>query len=369
MNISLALLPLMADSAESPKEQYQKLRRDIETHKRKLEEAKRREYSVLEEIDSVNRRLQSIETDLRRQVGRLRRTEAEIKSIESEMSSNRQDLDRKKSWMKRKLRIMQRYGQSYELLVLLTAPDDLAQIMRRWRYLESITLFERRVIDGYIHTLRRLEEREKQLQGLRAELKQREEKIRLIEATLSEKKRDRETLLASVRHEKSTHEKMLKELREASERLREVIRKLEEKDTYAAKGFSGLKGKLQWPVNGRVAVPYGSQKDPRFNTPVFRNGVYIKADDESVKAVYGGKVVFSEWFKGYGNLLIVNHGEGYHTLYANLSEIFFNVGDIIKMHDVVGKAGESGMINAPALYFELRYKGKPLDPMQWLRKR
>ena len=80
-------------------------------------------------------------------------------------------------------------------------------------------------------------------------------------------------------------------------------------------------------------------------------------------------MVFADWFKGYGNLLIINHGEGYHTLYANLSEIFFKVGDIIKVHDTVGKVGESGILNAPSLYFEIRYKGKPLDPVQWLKKR
>ena len=365
-----AVLPLSGTaSAENPKEEYRRLQKEMEAHRKKLDEAKRREHSVIEEIDTANRGLDAVRAELRKQTVRLQKTESEMKAIEADIATNRGQLDKQRAWMKRKLQAMQRYGQSYELFVLVTAADDMAQIMRRWKYLEIISLYERRVIDGYLDTLRKLEEKEKRLESLRADLRVSEDRIRVTEKTLEEKKRDREYLLTSVRSEKSTQEKMLRELGEAARRLSEVIKKLEEKETYEARGFSALKGKLSWPVGGKVAVPYGSQKDPRFNTPVFRNGIYIKADDDSIQAVHEGKVVFADWFKGYGNLLIINHGEGYHTLYANLSEIFFKVGDIIKGREVVGRAGESGILSAPSLYFEIRYKGKPLDPMQWLRKR
>jgi septal ring factor EnvC (AmiA/AmiB activator) len=163
---------------------------------------------------------------------------------------------------------------------------------------------------------------------------------------------------------------MLEELKTASKRILKVIREAEKRDKFTAKGFSKLKGKLPWPLRGRVAIPYGSQRDPRFNTPIFRSGAYFQSTkDTSAKAVYHGKVVFAEWFKGYGKLVIINHGEGYHTLYGSLSEIFTNVGDIIKERQVIGRVGNSGVLNAPGLYFELRYKGKPLNPLQWLKRR
>ena len=85
--------------------------------------------------------------------------------------------------------------------------------------------------------------------------------------------------------------------------------------------------------------------------------------------MHGGKVVFAEWFKGYGQMVIINHGDGYHTLYGSLSEIFTKVGDIIKGKQAVGRVGKSGLLTSPGLYFELRYKGKPLDPLQWLQRR
>ncbi len=362
-------LPCSSATENNPKEQYHKIQKEMESHKQKLEQTKKREHSVLEDLDNVNRRLFEIEADLKKQRRRLRQTESEMRKVEREIAVVKEELGKKKKWMKERLRRMQRYGGSGDLLFLLASAEDMAGIMRRWRYLETVARSEKKAIDEYAESLRKLDEKEKQLQALTAELRRGVERMKLTEASFAEKKKDREALLVSVRKEKSEHEKLYRELQESSRRLLDVIRKLEEKETYEGKGFVSLRGSLGWPVNGKVAVPYGSQKDPKFNTPVFRNGIYIRTDDDSVKAVYGGKVVFADWFKGYGNLIIINHGEGYHTLYGNLSETFLKVGDIIKGKDMIGKAGESGIVNAPALYFEVRYKGKPLDPMQWLKRK
>jgi len=355
--------------AEDAKEQYQKLQKEMDTRRQRLEQAKKRERSILEDLDNANKSLTTIETELRKQQQRMKQTESEITGVEREITAIEGALERERAWLKRRLQAMQRYGQSGDILFLLTATDDLAALVRRWKYLERIAMEDRKIIEDFAANLRSLDRKEKQLQGLRAELKKSQERLKPIEVSLSETKRDKELILASVRKEKASQERLLKELQEASNRLLDVLRKLEEKDTYEAKGFSGLRGNLIWPVNGRVAIPYGSQRDPKFNTPVFRNGIYIKSDEDPVKAVYAGKVVFADWFKGYGNLVIINHGEGYHTLYGNLSETFLRVGDIIKIRDVVGKVGESGIVNAPSLYFEVRYKGKPLDPMQWLKRK
>lgn len=341
----------------------------MEIRREKLERAKKREHSMLGEIDDVNKKLNTVEIEFRRHKTRIKSIEADIKKVEAELSATRKNLDRGRAWIKRKLRAMHKHGQSGDLILLLTTSDDLSELLRRWKYLEAVTLYERKVVEGYSENIRLFEEKGKHLRDLHAELKKEEEKIRLTEATLLEKRSDKAVLLASLRKEKSENEKMLRELQEAAGRLLDVIRRLDEKDTYEAKGFAALKGKLPWPVNGRIAIPYGSHKDPRLNTPVFRNGIYINAEDAAVKAVYSGKIVFADWFKGYGNLLIVNHGEGHHTLYANLSEIFLKVGDIIKASEVIGRVGASGMLDAPALYFEVRYKGKPLDPAQWLKRK
>ncbi|MEK7741891.1 MAG: peptidoglycan DD-metalloendopeptidase family protein, partial [Nitrospirota bacterium] len=328
------------------------------------------EHSVLEELDRTNKDLSQTQAELRKYIGKRKVTENEIRKVEADISVNRAKLERQAEWLKRKLRVMQKYGYSGDVVILLSTSEDIAQLMRRWRYIKELAGYDHKMLDSYKETIKNLAEQESRLKALHAELKKSEEKIQANEKAIAEKKKGKEMLLSSVRKEKSSYEKMLKELKEASNRLMEIIRRSEEAEAYAAKGFHNLKGKLDWPVNGKVVIPYGAQKDPQFNTPVFRNGIHIKADDNtSAKVVHGGKVVFADWFKGYGQLVIISHGEGYHTLYANLAEIFYKVGDIIKGQHAVGKVGESGTLNAPGLYFEVRYKGKPLDPMQWLKKR
>jgi len=368
--VSIFLFTDTAFAAKDPKEEYRKLQKEIDTHKEKLEKAKKAEHSVLEELDRTNRDLSQTQAELRKYIGKRKAAENEIRKVEADISANRAKLERQKEWLKRKLRIMQKYGYSGDVVILLSTSEDITQMMRRWRYIKELAGYDHKMLSEYKETIKNLAEQESRLKALHAELKKSEEKIKANEKAIAEKKRSKETLLSSVRKEKTSYEKMLKELKEASNKLMEIIRRSEEAEAYAAKGFHNLKGKLNWPVNGKVVIPYGAQKDPQFNTPVFRNGIHIKADDDAMaKVVHGGKVVFADWFKGYGQLVIISHGEGYHTLYANLAEIFYKVGDIIKGQQAVGKVGESGTLNAPGLYFEVRYKGKPLDPMQWLKKK
>ena len=206
---------------------------------------------------------------------------------------------------------------------------------------------------------------------LKAELEKNTEKVKTKESEMGEKKREKELILSSVRNEKNSRQKMLSELKEAAQRLLDIIRESSRTDDYSAKGFGQLRKEgCPGRLKANIAIPYGSQKDPQFDTPVFRNGIHIQTDPSAdARSVYAGKVIFAEWFKGFGQLVIVNHGSGYHTLYGNLSEIFSHVGDIIKENQIIGKVGTSGILNAPGLYFEIRYKGKPLDPVQWLKRK
>ena len=357
--------------ATSPEEEYQKIQKEIKTHREKLEKVKSRERSILSDIEKANREISQVEAELRKYRKKLATTESKISQVEAEISLTRSNIEKRKEWIKRKLKAMQKYGHSGDIVLLLSSTDDISQFMRRWRYLNYITAYEHKVLTTHEDNLKELHEKEKQLMVLKAELKKNQEKVKYEEKALVEKKKEKELLLASVRKEEASYTKMLKELKESSKRILDIIRKeTEQIDTYHAKGFSALKGRLPWPVEGKVAIRYGSQKDPQFNTPIFRSGIYIKTDNDLVtKAVHSGKVVFAEWFKGYGQLVIVNHGDGYHTLYGSLSEIFSKVGDIINIGQTIGRVGNSGILNVPGLYFEVRYKGKALDPLQWLKRR
>ena len=350
--------------------EYKKIQERIDEEKRKLSAAQEREASVLNELNEVNKGLNNAETDLRKYRSNLKQTEAAISSIAIEIEKIKRSLERQKNWIRRKLRAMNRLGYGGDVLTQVLSAEDMAQLMRTWKYLESLTLYENKILKTYRENLQKLDSEQKKLEGLRLEFKTRQDKVKEKEVELAEKKKEKETLLRSVRTEKATRQKMISELKEASRRMLEIIKESTKTDDYEGTGFTQLKGKLLWPADGKIAIPYGSHKDPQFDTPVFRNGIHIQTDSAGdARAVYGGKVIFAEWFKGFGQLVIINHGSGYHTLYGNLSEIFSKVGDIIKENQVIGKIGVSGVLNAQGIYFEIRYKGKPLDPAQWLKKK
>jgi murein DD-endopeptidase MepM/ murein hydrolase activator NlpD len=109
---------------------------------------------------------------------------------------------------------------------------------------------------------------------------------------------------------------------------------------------------------------------PRFGTRTYRNGVDIEAaEGTGVDAVLAGQVVYTGWFKGYGNLIILDHGDELFTLYAHVSEIHVKEGDSVRQGQRIGSVGDTGSLAGPRLYFEVRYRGKPQDPEQWLRQR
>ncbi len=355
--------------ALTPQEEYEKIQKEIKTHKKKLSEVRKRESSILNEIEKTNKELKKTEYELSRLRKKLNLIESNITKLESEIVQKNNIIEKYNEWLKRKLNAIYKYRKNSDILMLFADTDDVSQLIRRAKFLEYITTYEHKLLNDYKKSLEDLKYKEKELYELRTELIKNREKIKTQEAILSKKKKEKEILLISVRREGSSYNRMLKELEEASKRLLEIIRESERKDEYTATGFSSLKGKLPWPLDGHIVIPYGTQKDPQFHTPIFRSGTYIQSDkDLYAKAVYKGKVVFAEWFKGYGQLVIINHGDGYHTLYGSLSEIFTNVGDIIDINQKIGKVGNSGILNSPGLYFEIRYKGKPLDPLQWLRK-
>jgi septal ring factor EnvC (AmiA/AmiB activator) len=306
--------------------------------------------------------------------------------LQADINNNQKSLNLQGNLLKKRLRVLQRISKGNDALLIIIGGEDISQTLRTLRYISDISTYDYRLINKYKETVRVLSEKQNNLKKLSSELKTEEGKLTKLEGSLKEKKKERESLLVSVRKEKKTYEKMIKELQEASNRLMKIIQESErresdlrkkkgtrpgikEDETVEDSGFARLKGKLSWPVNGTVAIQYGTQVDPLFNLPVFRSGIHIKTSNgASVKAVHEGKVVFADDFKGYGQLVIIGHGGGYHTLYGNLSKIFLKNGAIIKEHTTIGEVGESSTIGASGLYFEIRYKGKPLDPQQWLKK-
>jgi septal ring factor EnvC (AmiA/AmiB activator) len=207
----------------------------------------------------------------------------------------------------------------------------------------------------------------------RAELEQRTRESIALRARLTvarrslDAQRARKTeLLTSLVERKETNAAYVEELSQAEARLQQLLAGLGEGTVTVP--LAALRGSLPWPVEGRVLAGFGRRKHPRFDTYTVHNGVEIEAPpDAPVRAVHEGRVVFADRFRGYGLMVVLDHGDKRHSLYAQLAEVAVEAGQDVAAGTVVGTAGPAGA-GGPGVYFEVRFQGRPEDPQGWLGK-
>jgi septal ring factor EnvC (AmiA/AmiB activator) len=190
---------------------------------------------------------------------------------------------------------------------------------------------------------------------------------------LESSKRSRQTMLAQIRDEKTEHEDAINELRKAQQEVKNLIGSLEQrrlgKGELDLGDFAKLKGKLIWPVKGKVTRRFGKTKHPKFGTVTFNNGVDIKAASGApIRSVAPGVVEFVDWIDSYGKCVIVNHGGGYYTLYAHVASTFVDQGQTVTRGEVIAEVGDTGSLAGYECHFEIRHSKQALNPLQWLKK-
>lgn len=234
------------------------------------------------------------------------------------------------------------------------------------------------VLAADLAALRDLRASAEALAGARASLEAAEEAVARraaeAEARAAEARTAAETrrlLLASIQEERKVRERVVRDLAAAQRRLDARIARLQAEAAVPRTGFGRLRGSLPWPVEGAVVeVAFGKVVNARFHTVTHHNGVDLRVHEGAeVKAVGQGRVAFAGWFRGYGNLVIVDHGDGFHTLYAHLAAMAVKEGAEVAAGDLLGLVGDTGSLKGAYLYFELRAGGKPQDPMRWFGPR
>jgi len=254
---------------------------------------------------------------------------------------------------------------SYVRLVL--SVDRPSDIFRGYRFATALARRDNERIAAFradllalATTKKVLEQRTEEALHLRTELE------RTRQGLEADRKRKTE-LLKRIVDRKETYVAFVKELEEAEGKLRQLLLGLSEGDVNVP--LTVYKGALPWPVVGRIRVPFGLRKHPRFDTYTVQNGVEIDAPAEApVAAVHDGTVVFADRFLGYGLMVVLDHGGKHHTLYAHLSEAFVRQGQKVAAGETIGNVGQSGL-EGPGLYFEVRFQGRPEDPKEWLARR
>ncbi|MCP3104867.1 peptidoglycan DD-metalloendopeptidase family protein [Myxococcus sp. K15C18031901] len=263
-----------------------------------------------------------------------------------------------------RLRTLYRVMRRRPLEVLLSA-EDFAALVWRARALEASMSGDLELLRGVQRVAHLQRQSLKELKRLQSSLSTRVAFLQEQERLARAQHEALEEVVGSLAGEAELARRAVRELEQADAELTQVVRDL--KEAPAASGFGALRGKLPRPTRGIVEVGFGKVVNPRFNTVTVQKGVDIRAPAGApVQAVAEGTVVYAGALRGYGNLLILDHGDGYHTLMAHLSTIHPPLGAPISAGEVVGEVGDTGSLKGAYLYFEVRKGGQAVDPALWL---
>ncbi len=360
------------------KKELRRIKREMLEKKKDVKRADRKERSILSDLDKIDRDIQTGSAELKDQQQRLRESESALREVEQNNTSLNRELAALKQYYSRRLRALYKMSRGGYASAILS-PDGLGQTLKRIKYLGMIAGRDRVVMREYGSTLMRLAARQAEIAEKKNELLARQRVVETKKVELEARRRKKAVILAGVRQEKGLYEQALRELEDSSASLWAMIKR-DEQEKRAAKAIAPESrhkhktedrdgSRLPWPLEGHVLTRFGMQRHPQFGTMVYRRGIEIEAHEgESVRAVREGQVAYADWYKGYGKLMILDHGSGFYTLYGNLSRLDLNKGDRATRGQVLGLAGETGSLKGSKLYFEIRRNGEAQDPLQWLAK-
>ena len=380
--LCLCLLASMGNAYASRQGELEHLRKRIAGLQQEMEKTSVSRSEVADglreserAISDSNRKLAELGTQqhtARRDLGQL---QAQARHLESDVQSQQARLG--------KLLYQQYLNGNQEYLKLLLNNRDPNQAARDMRYYEYIA----RSRAAWLVSLRA---DLVQLSDVTAQTRQRSQEISTLQTqqtaqkhTLVKDQHTRQQVLQNIALQLKQQRREISRLQRNETRLAQLVERLAKilaqprakrefnndslpDDSFSGRPFETLKGKLKLPVKGVVSNRFGSARP---DSTVLWKGLFLRAAaDQPVKAVAAGRVVFADWLRGFGNLLIVDHGKGYMSLYGNNETLYKQVGDLLRGGDTVAAVGNSGGNEDSGLYFELRHEGKPLDPMRWVAR-
>ncbi len=379
--------------AQESRERLKEVQRQLGRERQRAKAAGQKEAALARELQRLDRDLRQKGQLLQQLEAKLRAGAARIAVLSREIGTTEARLQQSKSLLKRRLRAIYKQGRFGYVRMLLSA-DDFSAAGRRLKYLSAVAAQDQRLMQGYRAALAELSRKRADLTRSQAEVADAREQVATTRGQIAEEQRKRRILLASVREERAGYLAKIKELEASAKDLQALVARLQSEeerqrrpgraparreapggreeapDLQEDARFARLKGKLPWPAAGALASTFGRQEHPRFRTVTFNRGIEIAAPEgKDIVAVAEGTVIYADWFKGYGRLIILDHGGGYFTLYAHASEILVRPGEGVARGQVIGRVGDTGSLEGPQLYFELRHKGKPQDPLAWLEPR
>lgn len=368
LSLGLGAVPVQAQQQEVTPAQIEDLKERIEDIDEWLADAEEDRSELEQQLAATERRIGELTRERRSLREKAEQQQRQLQELEQQEASLKETLGRQRESLKQQIRSAWMEGDAPAVKVLLNEidPDQMARTMTYYEYLSRNTV-ER--LEAFQRSLRELRQTQARVAVTRAELTDTEATLSKRQQELSASRKERERTLAALKTEIQSRRSERDELEADRKRLEKLLEEVQQAIASIpapneSQPFRSLKNKLPWPVKGKVISNYG---DRYADGKLRRNGLLISTSEEAqVKAIHYGRVVFANWLRGFGLITIIDHGDGYMTLYGHSSSLFTSPGDWVAAGETIAVAGQTGGTDAPALYFEVRHNGKPDNPQRWL---
>lgn len=349
---------------EDPRQELEKTQEKIRAIQARIDALENQEKGVLNRIDAYDEKISLTKRLIRELETAQQLKENEISSVIRRINETQNKINTRRTDLEKLLVNLYKMKRIYPLEVILSE-RSIARVYQKSIYMRIVADDYKSQIQEFNNLKKALQLQQKQLVSATMELSRLKKQRETEDTNLHYSQSLERKILTKVRTEKQESKVLEDELRAAAAKLEKIITDLEKRrrERKLAPGTHYLeimKGKLPWPYYGEVSAYFGSKENLKYNTKVRNTGIDIKCPaDADIKAIAPGRVVYADRFMGYGNMIILDHGEGYYSVYSNLSEMLCSVRMDVGQVEVIGKSKD-------ILHFELRSEGKPVDPLLWL---
>ena len=361
---------LSDEQREEKKEELENLRHKMNELRRKIEKKQEEKNSATKSLKDIEVRIGERAYVLKKINRHLRKQKRELKKLKKEQQKTRNKLASQRAILSEQIRSAYMIGKQ-EYLKLLLNQESPAAIGRTLTYYDYFHKARSHHIVEAVSTIEHLDKLTAQVKVKTDELKVSRKQQRIEKEKLEEDFIDRSVIVKAMETEIanqgnqlkkfSANEKLLQELlKEIRNIMPSTLTEIDKRET-----FGKRRGRLKWPVRGKVKRLFGKSRQA---ANLKWNGVLIRsAEGKDVKAISHGRVAYADWLRGYGMLVIIDHGDGYMTLYGYNQALYKETGDWVEEGEIIATVGRSGGQTKSGLYFEIRVKGKPSNPTKWCK--
>ncbi len=375
LSLMLSMITTISNNAESSKAkedlrtQIRSMEIEIQEHEISLQNSREEYTRIAEELEESEKLINALEKEIDVIKRKIESSEQRIAALLAKKKELQGRIESQESALSLQIQAAYRLGKQQTLKLILNQknPNEISRTLVFFDYLNEARVKE---IEKFLSTVDQFDTVTDQISLQALDLEKDQRYIVKEKLKLDRTKEQKTAILDSLNHYISNTGSGLIKLQEERERLEKLLIELDKKKLFVQnnpEAFKNMKGKLFLPVDGKVTKKFGTDRNIG---KMQWSGLFIDAPEgEPVFAIHPGEIVFADWLRGFGLLVIINHGQGYMSLYAHNQRIYFQSGDHVLSGEQVASVGNTGGQTKSGLYFEIRIDGKPTDPQTWCQVR